>query len=32
MKMERAGNSFWLSIRNGLPIDSGMFSVSLTGH
>lgn len=32
MKMERAGDRVWLSIRNGFPIDSGMFSVSLTGH
>lgn len=32
MKMERAGNSFWLSIRNSLPIDSRMFSVPLTDH
>lgn len=32
MKMERAGDSFWLSIRNSPPIDSRMFSVSLTDH
>lgn len=32
MKMERAGDKFWLSIRDCFPIDSGMFSVSLTGH
>lgn len=32
MKMERASDSFWLWIRNGLPINSQMFPVSLTGH
>lgn len=32
MKMERAGDSFWLSIRNSFRTDSRMFSVSLTGH
>lgn len=32
MKMERASDSFWLSIRNGFPINSQMFPVSLTGH
>lgn len=32
MKMERASDTFWPSIRDGFPINSQMFPVSLTGH
>lgn len=32
MKEDRAGDSFWLSIRNGLPVDSRMLPVALAGH
>lgn len=32
MKMERTGDSFWLSRRNCLLTDSQNFAVSLSGH